>query len=114
MLEMYKKVVMNNYANFKGRARRKEFWMFFLVNMIISFVLGLVLGLISPSLAIIANIYSLAVLVPAIAVFVRRMQDIDKEWWNIFIPFYNIYLACQEGTKGSNKYGADPKNELED
>ncbi|WP_459640966.1 DUF805 domain-containing protein [Flavobacterium sp. CGRL2] len=111
---MYKKVVLQNYANFKGRARRKEYWMFFLVNIIIASILGFVTGLISENLKIIGNIYSLAVLVPGIAVAVRRVQDVDKEWWNILIPFYNIYLLCQDGTVGPNQYGADPKNRLED
>lgn len=114
MLEMYKKVVLNNYANFKGRARRKEYWMFVLVNIIISAVLNIVLGLISPSLAIIGSIYSLAVLVPGIAVGVRRIQDIGKEWWYLLIPIYNIVLLATEGEKGPNQYGPDPKNQLED
>jgi len=114
MLEMYKKVVLQNYANFKGRARRKEYWMFFLVNIIIASILGFITGLISENLKIIGNIYSLAVLVPGIAVAIRRVQDVDKEWWNILIPFYNIYLLCQDGTVGPNQYGADPKNRLED
>lgn len=110
MLEMYKKVVFENYVNFKGRARRKEFWMFFLVNVIISTVLSVVTGIISPSLVIIANVYSLAVLLPGLGVAVRRMQDINKEWWYILIPLYNIYLFTIEGDKGSNQYGEDPKN----
>ncbi len=114
MLEMYKKVVFENYANFSGRARRQEYWMFFLVNIIISFVLGFVTGLISPSLVIIANIYSLAVLLPGIAVGVRRMHDVGKSGWFIIIPFYNLYLCCIEGEKGPNQYGADPKNQLEE
>nr|WP_294788458.1 DUF805 domain-containing protein [uncultured Flavobacterium sp.] len=114
MLEMYKKVVFENYFNFKGRARRREFWMFTLLNFIISFTLGFVAGLISPSLGIIGNVYSLAVLLPAIGVGVRRMHDIDKEWWYILIPLYNIYLFTIEGEKGPNQYGADPKNQLED
>ena len=114
MLEMYKKVVFENYANFSGRARRQEYWMFFLVNIIISFVLGFVAGLISPSLVIIANVYSLAVLLPGIAVGVRRMHDVGKSGWFILIPFYNLYLCCIEGEKGPNQYGADPKNQLEE
>ncbi|WP_286971219.1 DUF805 domain-containing protein [Flavobacterium sp. UBA4854] len=114
MIEMYKKVVFENYANFSGRARRQEYWMFFLVNLIISFVLGFIAGLVSPSLVIIANIYSLAVLLPGIAVAVRRMHDVGKEWWYILIPFYNLYLCCIEGEKGPNQYGADPKNQLEE
>ncbi|MEG1238028.1 MAG: DUF805 domain-containing protein [Flavobacterium sp.] len=109
MLEMYKKVVMENYANFNGRARRREFWMFCLMNLIISFVIGFVFGLLAPKAAFIANIYSLAVLVPSIAVAIRRMHDIGKSGWYILIPIYNIVLFATEGEKGSNQYGADPK-----
>jgi len=114
MLEMYKKVVLENYANFEGRARRKEYWMFFLVNIIISFVIGFVSGLISPKLVLVANIYSLAVLIPGIAVAIRRMHDIGKSGWYILIPLYNIFLLATEGDKGSNVYGSDPKNEFDE
>ncbi|MFB9077875.1 DUF805 domain-containing protein [Flavobacterium procerum] len=109
MIEMYKKVVFENYLNFKGRARRKEFWMFFLVNLILAVGLGFIVALISPKLAIIGNIYSLATLLPGLGVAVRRMHDINKEWWFILIPLYNIYLLTIEGDKGPNQYGADPK-----
>ncbi|WP_289663740.1 DUF805 domain-containing protein [Flavobacterium panacagri] len=114
MLEIYKKVVFENYANFKGRARRKEFWTVVLVNVIISVVLSVVLGIISSSLAMLANLFTLAVLIPSIAVGVRRMHDVGKSGWFILIPLYDIYLAAMEGEKGANKYGANPKSQLED
>jgi uncharacterized membrane protein YhaH (DUF805 family) len=109
MIEWYKKVVFENYANFDGRARRKEFWMFCLVNLIISFAIGFILGLISPKIAMAANLYSLAVLVPSIAVGVRRMHDVGKSGWYLLIPIYSLILACTEGIQGSNEYGEDPK-----
>ena len=112
MIEWYKKVVFENYANFDGRARRKEYLMFFLANFIISFGLAFVLGLISPTLGLAANVYSLAVLIPSIAVGVRRMHDVGKSGWFLLIPIYNLILACTEGDKGANEYGADPKNEF--
>jgi uncharacterized membrane protein YhaH (DUF805 family) len=56
-----------------------------------------------------ANVYSLALLVPSIAVGVRRMHDVGKSGWFILIPIYNLILACTEGTQGENEYGADPK-----
>lgn len=112
MIEWYKKVVFENYANFDGRARRKEYWMFFLANMIISFGLAFVLGLISPTLGLAVNVYSLAVLIPSIAVGIRRMHDVGKSGWFILIPIYNLILACTEGDKGANEYGPDPKNEF--
>jgi uncharacterized membrane protein YhaH (DUF805 family) len=118
MLEMYKKVVMENYANFEGRARRKEYWMFFLVNAIISFVLGFIDGFTGLTFGpaqtgILGLVYNLEVIVPSFAVAIRRMHDVGKSGWYILIPIYNLVLACTEGEKGTNQYGADPKNELE-
>ena len=101
--------VLQNYATFSGRARRKEYWMFVLFNIIFSFVFGFIGGLIH--LPIISTIYSLAILIPAIAVGVRRMHDVGKSGWFLLIPIYNLILACTEGFKGDNEYGADPKAE---
>ena len=100
--------VLQNYATFSGRARRSEYWFFVLFNLIISFVFGFVCGLMQvPQLAI---IYTLAVLIPSIAVAVRRMHDVGKSGWFLLIPIYNLILACTEGVKGDNEYGADPKS----
>lgn len=107
--------VLKKYAVFNGRARRKEYWMFFLFNLIIAFVLGLIEGIanINPTSddSILASIYQLAILIPSIAVGVRRMHDVGKSGWFLLIPIYNLILACTEGTKGENEYGADPKSE---
>ncbi|MBI3519407.1 MAG: DUF805 domain-containing protein [Bacteroidetes bacterium] len=101
--------VLQNYATFSGRARRKEYWMFFLFNMIVSFILGMVGALIKFEL--IGSLYSLAVLLPSIAVGVRRMHDVGKSGWFILIPIYNLILACTDGEQGENAYGPDPKNQ---
>ena len=101
--------VLQNYATFNGRARRKEYWMFVLFNMIISFVLGFIGGL--GHFELLGTIYSLAVLVPSIAVGVRRMHDVGKSGWFLLIPIYNLILACTDGTAGEYEYGADPKNQ---
>lgn len=101
--------VLKNYANFNGRARRSEYWYFFLFNVIISMALtyiGAAVGF-----ALLGNIYSLAVLVPGIAVGVRRMHDVGKSGWFLLIPIYNIILAATAGATGENEYGADPKTE---
>jgi uncharacterized membrane protein YhaH (DUF805 family) len=100
--------VLKKYTLFSGRARRKEYWMFVLFNFIVSFVLGLVDGALFGHQAISA-VYSLAVLIPSIAVSVRRMHDVDKSGWFILIPIYNLILAVTEGTRGPNEYGPDPK-----
>jgi uncharacterized membrane protein YhaH (DUF805 family) len=101
--------VLKNYVNFDGRARRKEYWMFVLFNAIISFILGMIGGIINFDL--LGSIYSLAILLPTIAVAVRRMHDVGKSGWYILIPIYNFILSVTEGDKGSNKYGSDPKSE---
>ena len=101
--------VLQNYATFSGRARRKEYWMFVLFNVIVAFAFGFVCGLIG--IPEIANLYTLAVLLPSIAVGVRRMHDVGKSGWFLLIPIYNFILAVTEGEKGENQYGADPKAE---
>lgn len=100
-------VVKDHYADFKGRARRREFWMFMLVNSIISFVLGFVGGLIHFTL--LGSIYNLLVLIPMIAVGVRRMHDVGKVWWFFLIPLYNLYLCCLDSQPEVNQWGPSPK-----
>jgi len=112
MIEWYKKVVLENYANFNGRARRAEYWWFFLANVIVSIILGIVDSVLG--IAIIGTIYSLAVLIPSIAVAVRRVHDVGKSGWFILIPIYNLILVCTEGDKGQNEYGPDPKNQYDE
>ena len=109
--------VLKKYAEFNGRARRAEYWTFVLINAAICWglmILGMVTGL--KFLAILCNLYSLAVLVPSIAVGVRRMHDTGRSGWTILvnlIPVIGwiifIVFAAQEGTRGDNQYGADPK-----
>lgn len=100
---------LKKYADFKGRTRRKEYWYFVLFYMIIYIVL-LAAATVVPLLGIAALVFILAMLVPSLAVAVRRMHDVDKSGWYIFIPIYSLILACTEGTPGSNQYGEDPKS----
>jgi len=103
--------VLKQYADFKGRARRKEYWMFFLFNILISYgILGISYAVNMPELSLISSIYSLAVLLPSLGVAIRRMHDVGKSGWFILVPFYNLYLAVKEGDQGTNEYGPDPKN----
>lgn len=99
--------VLKNYAVFTGRARRSEYWYFFLFNFIASFILGFIGGLLN--VPAIGTVYSLAVLIPGIAVGVRRMHDVGKSGWFLLIPIYNFVLAVTEGDRGENEYGPDPK-----
>lgn len=100
--------VLKKYAEFDGRARRSEYWYFTLFSIIISIALG-VLGAAMKS-ELLGNIYSLAVLVPSIAVAIRRMHDVGKSGWYCLIPIYNLILACTAGDVGPNQYGPDPKD----
>ncbi len=110
----YTSAIKDSYAKFDGRANRSEFWYFVLFNFIISLVIGFVAGMIH--LSILGTIYSLAVLVPGIAIGVRRMHDINKSgWWVLIglIPLIGwiwfIVLAATKGTEGENDFGAESK-----
>ena len=103
--------VLQNYVNFNGRARRSESWYFFLFNVIISFALAIIGTMVSSKLSIVSNIYALAVLLPSIAVAIRRMHDVGKSGWFCLIPIYNIILCATAGNVGDNEYGGDPKAE---
>ena len=105
--------VLKKYAVFEGRARRKEYWMFFLFNIIIAMVLGAIEGILGiaadSSASIFGSIYQLAVFVPSLAVSVRRMHDTDHSGWWLLVPIVNLIFVLSDGTKGDNKYGPDPK-----
>ncbi len=110
--------VMREYVNFNGRARRKEYWMFFLLYILLSFALALVATLLlGERLADgIFSLWILAHLLPCIGVGVRRLHDIGRSgWWLLIslVPFVGwiiaLYWAVKAGDTGSNAYGADPK-----
>ena len=101
--------VLKKYAVFDGRARREEFWMFTLVNLIVA----IVLQLISPFLGM---IYSFAVLLPGLAVGARRLHDTGRSgWWLLIglIPLIGIIVLIvffvQDSQPGENEFGANPK-----
>lgn len=106
--------VLRKYAVFTGRARRSEYWYFVLfnfLNSILASMMDITFGLYNEETGygVINTIYAFSVLVPGLAVGVRRMHDIGKSGWYFLIPFYNIFLAVTPGEIGENKYGQDPK-----
>jgi uncharacterized membrane protein YhaH (DUF805 family) len=112
--------VLKKYAVFEGRARRKEYWMFFLFNMIFGMLAGIldtILGLdFSSGNGPIGALYGLAVLIPGIAVMVRRLHDVGRSGWFFWINLIPIIgwvwfliVLCTEGSLGINKYGPNPK-----
>lgn len=115
-MEYFIAVIKNNYADFKGRARRKEFWMFSLVTagmIITACILAFLLAFISDTLSyimfFITGLFILLMIIPAVAICVRRVHDTGKSGWYMLIPVYNIILYITEGERRDNKYGTDPK-----
>jgi uncharacterized membrane protein YhaH (DUF805 family) len=113
--------VLNDYAVFEGRASRSEYWYFTLFNIIIIILLSVVensLGLIvfasDGGLGVLSMLYALAVLVPSLAVGVRRLHDTDRSgWWMLLaiIPIVSLVLIVFfifKGSEGDNQYGASP------
>ena len=124
-MEWYLKVMRDNYANFSGRARRKEYWMFtlfYMIVMIIAMILDNVLGLsftiegISLGYGWLYLIGILAHFIPALAVVVRRLHDVGKSGWFYLISLipligaiWLLVLFCTDGDRIDNKWGPDPK-----
>ncbi|MBQ8941110.1 MAG: DUF805 domain-containing protein [Firmicutes bacterium] len=121
LVNYFVRVVKDNYFNFNGRDTRKQYWMFVLANVIISFVLSFVAGLISSDLArVISSIYSLAILCPSLGAAARRLHDTGKSGWLqliAFIPLVGaivlIVFLAQPGQSGDNVYGEEPYDEFE-
>ena len=105
---------IKNYVNFSGRARRKEYWMFYLFNCIFSIlaaIIDIILGM-----TLISALYGLFVAIPGLSLTFRRLHDIDKSAWWLFISLIPIVggiilfvFTVLEGTRGANRYGEDPK-----
>jgi uncharacterized membrane protein YhaH (DUF805 family) len=128
-MSWYLRVVRDNYANFEGRARRKEYWMFALFNLMFLIVAAIADNILGTTFSIgegvyamdvpygwIYLLYTLAVIIPGFAVLVRRLHDVGKSgWWFfiVFIPFagaiWLLVLACTDGNPGDNAYGPSPK-----
>jgi uncharacterized membrane protein YhaH (DUF805 family) len=114
---------LKRYADFSGRSRRKEYWMFLLGVFIAAILLSIVEGIVGLSGMVggvygpLTTIFFLGIIVPSIAVQVRRFHDQDKSGWFVLlalIPFVGglivFVFMCLEGTKGPNRFGADPKD----
>ena len=113
---------IKKYAVFSGRSRRKEYWYFVLFNIIVSIVLGWIDALLGTSSSyaagagLLSGIYGLVVLIPSLAVTVRRLHDTDRSGWWILIalvPLIGVIVllvfALLEGTPGDNQYGPNPQ-----
>ncbi len=112
--------VLSKYATFDGRARRKEYWMFQLINLIIAAVLVMLdfgTGMRSMGANLLIGAYTLATFIPSLAVTVRRLHDINRSgWWLLIglIPLGGLVLLifmCLDSNPGPNQYGPNPKQE---
>jgi uncharacterized membrane protein YhaH (DUF805 family) len=120
---------LKRYADFSGRSRRKEYWMFVLLQMLLLIplmLIGFAMGGASEDPAdpfgsvavlIVLAVYFLVFFIPGLAVQVRRFHDQDKSGWFIllgFIPYVGslilLVFMCLEGTRGTNRFGPDPKD----
>lgn len=109
------------YACFSGRARRQEYWLFFLFNLIASIIIGVIAGVLVrvtnvTAFAFLGTIYNLAVLIPGFAVLFRRLHDTGRSgwWWLIaLIPLIGwivlLVFCCLDSQPGDNQYGPNPK-----
>lgn len=71
-----------NFANFKGKTNLRGYWMAYLINFLVSLVLGIVCGIL-PELAVLSTVYSLACLIPGLSISVRRLQDAGYKWTSL-------------------------------
>jgi uncharacterized membrane protein YhaH (DUF805 family) len=113
-MEWYLKV-LKNYVGFSGRARRKEYWMFFLVNLIVSIALSIIEWVIGLP-TVLTGLYSLAIFLPSLAVTIRRLHDTNRSgWWVLIslVPFIGVIVllvfTVLDSDPHENNYGPNPK-----
>ncbi|KAA0139750.1 DUF805 domain-containing protein [Gimesia chilikensis] len=113
--------VLKKYAEFSGRARRKEYWMFVLMNFLVSILISIVGAVIGDTDGLIAvslsGVYALFIFIPSLAVTVRRLHDTNKSGWWILITFVPLIgglvlliFMIMDSDPNTNAYGANPKS----
>ena len=116
-------VIKNKYATFTGRARRQEFWMYFLVVAIIEIalsiifsILGSIAGVFSIIGSFIIGLFGLVIIIPTLALWMRRLHDTGKSGWWLLISLIPVVgsivllvFALLDSQPGDNKYGPNPK-----
>ena len=129
-MEWYLKVMRDNYANFKGRARRKEYWMYTLIfTVLLIALMTIMFSVLSFSdetgietgpgvylTVILVIVFLFAHFIPTIALTVRRLHDTGKSgWWYliVLVPYLGNFIififTLIDGDRGDNKYGSNPK-----
>ncbi|XOV88803.1 MAG: DUF805 domain-containing protein [Pseudomonadota bacterium] len=112
--------VLKKYVVVEGRARRKEYWIFVLINLVVSLILAVIdsaTGSYDPEsgLGLLGTLYALGVFLPSVTVAVRRLHDTDRSgWWLllVFLPIIGflvlLVFMVLPGTPGDNRFGVDP------
>jgi len=107
---------LKKYAQFSGRSRRKEYWLYTLFYVVITFLTFYVDAVMGEGEGVLSLLLWLLLLVPGVAVIVRRLHDIDRSgWWSLILvipligPIVILVFMCLDGTSGNNRFGPDPK-----
>jgi uncharacterized membrane protein YhaH (DUF805 family) len=115
LIDAWKKVVLEKYAVFGGRARRAEYWWYILAQIIIFAALAVLMG-VSSVFGVLYVVYAIATFIPSLAVAIRRLHDTSRSgWWLLisFVPFVGgiilIVLLALDSTPGPNEYGPSEK-----
>lgn len=102
--------VLTQYVSFQARARRSEFWWYFLAYYIGYIILSIIdNAAFGTGKSVLSGLYALALLLPTLGVAVRRMHDTGRSGWWILLPIVNLVFWAGDSQPGSNKYGANPK-----
>ncbi len=106
--------VLTQYVGFSGRARRSEYWYYVLAYLVLDIVVTVIDSVLGTS--ILGLLLGLALLLPSLAVMIRRLHDTNRSgWWALLVltgigSIVLLVFAIQEGTAGPNTYGQDPKS----
>lgn len=107
---------LKKYGDFEGRARRAEYWIYHLINWFVILFLAIFASS-NPLGGVILTLYGLFQVIPTLAVQIRRLHDVEKSGWFVFVPiipvvgsFWLFTLMVTEGTRGVNFYGHNPKD----
>ena len=123
-MNWYLEVLTKKYATFDGRARRREYWFFALISFVVLVALvvaDIAMGTFSEDarIGLLSGLYALAILIPSIAVTMRRLHDTNRSgWWVLLnlIPYLGslviLVLACLDSQPGANRFGPNPKGEI--
>ena len=128
-MKWYLKIVRDNYANFNGRASRQEYWMFILFNMIFAIIAMVADNILGTTFTVgsgnyeasmgyvwVYLLYTFGIIIPCLAVLVRRLHDIGKSGWFLLVclipiigSIWVLVLMCTDGDNAENAYGSSPK-----